>query len=855
MLNALVWNLVLTAGLATVLAASCRLPLLRRRPALRHWLWLLVVAKLVTPPLIPVPVLPALANNHDAVAMTAHGGSFAEDRPSAWDRHSLAPSPAAGDKDSAETVSDAESTAPRELTGNAQGLFLGAIVAISLVGTCVFLTVHAIHAVKLQRWLTRAAAEDSSLAGFCAGVALKLDVGRSVRSCVVDARTTPMLWGWRRPLVVMPRDLMECLSPQELRGVVAHELAHVLRGDRWANTFVFVVKALMWWNPVVWWADVELRAAQELCCDAVAIDFGNSDRRGYATTLLKALDFIQTELPAPRALAVGMGSRRTILRRFEMIGEKQIRYRLSRYAFLPLLALMIALVCIPVRARAKPVAPAASSGSAATPAEAGAKKDKPAKEKKATGGIVIAGVIAMLNKESKENKETVLGERPKGDCSLSGKVISDKTGEPIPNARMYLHYGVTHGSIFVHTAPDGTFTIKDIPVGPYSFQMSHTHGYQAAVYNPEGKPGSYPPFSLKEGEQRTGIVLRAKPACRVTGKVLDEDGQIPDGVDKLTVLAWFKNDDKKTYELEQTGVNPKDGSYVVDYLDGRPVHIMAINWQAAKEGDAYPPIYYPGVFSRNDAKLITFDKSPTVEGVNFTLRKEGGLVLEGTVRDESGKPVPEAFVVVNRRDMLFDFNTAYTDQQGHYQIQGLGEGEFCVHVDAVHRGLVRTRAPVELDKSKSKTQHDFTLVRGATISGKLVDENGKMWRIGDSFGSASVEPPQELKKDHRYSSCYSLTQFWNKHRNKQDLTRGMGGSFSLGTGSYDDADMFFPTRSTFTIEAIKPGHTRLCFLPNKEQQKVLKILCDGKDILKSGIDTKPGQEIKDVTVVIGAEKK
>ena len=62
--------------------------------------------------------------------------------------------------------------------------------------------------------------------------------------------------------------------------------------------------------------------------------------------------------------------------------------------------------------------------------------------------------------------------------------------------------------------------------------------------------------------------------------------------------------------------------------------------------------------------------------------------------------------------MLFDFITAYTDEQGHYQIQGLGDGEFLVHVDAVHRGFVRTHTPLDLDKTSKKVQCDFTLHRG-----------------------------------------------------------------------------------------------------------------------------------------------
>ncbi len=69
MLAALLWNLLLTAGLAAVLAGLCCLPPLRRRPALKHWLWLLLLAKLVTPPLVAVPLLPAVGTDGAAATV------------------------------------------------------------------------------------------------------------------------------------------------------------------------------------------------------------------------------------------------------------------------------------------------------------------------------------------------------------------------------------------------------------------------------------------------------------------------------------------------------------------------------------------------------------------------------------------------------------------------------------------------------------------------------------------------------------------------------------------------------------------------------------------------------------------
>ncbi len=401
----------------------------------------------------------------------------------------------------------------------------------------------------------------------------------TVRSCVVNVRTTPLLCAWRQPLVVMPRRLINDLSPQQLRGIVAHELAHLVRRDHWANLFVFVVKALVWWNPVAWWADRELRAAQELCCDAIAIDRSSTDRRSYAITLLTILDFIQAEPSAPYVLAVGMGSKDMILRRFQMIGEKRLSYKLPRGTFLVLLALAVPLVSIPVRGQhpaAVPATPAAAdTGAKATAPDASDKKAGTAKQEPVKAGPVagaqtvdakIKEVVEAVRKRVRvamTQTETVVGARPRGNCSISGKVVSAATGEPIVGARLYLHYNVTHGSIFINTVSDGTFLFQDIPTGPFSLQVSHTAGYQDASYDPEGKPGPFPPFSLQDREHRSGIVLKAKQAWRISGKVLDEKGEVPADVRTLTVLAWQTKEDGKKY-ANATRIGQFGGRFVHD---------------------------------------------------------------------------------------------------------------------------------------------------------------------------------------------------------------------------------------------------------------------------------------------------
>jgi hypothetical protein len=447
-------------------------------------------------------------------------------------------------------------------------------------------------------------------------------------------------------------------------------------------------------------------------------------------------------------------------------------------------------------------------------------------------------------KEVKAQTETVgpSGKRPKGNCSIGGKVISAETGKPIGHAKAYLFCLATHDAIFIDVTSDGSFEFKNIPAGSYSLRIINTSGFQDAIYNPEGK-SDYPRFSLEDGEHRSGIVFKAKPAYRISGKVLDEDGKIPENIDTLRVLAWIEKDNGQGYENEQAHLNRQDGSYFIDGLSGKPVYIMAINWRAAKEGNAHPPIYYPGTFSRNDAKLIRFDEKQECENIDIRLRRKGGLILKGTVTDDTGKPVPEAFVVVHRRDMLFDFITDYTDKKGRYRIQGLGDGEFLVHVDAAHRELVRKRTPIVIDSANRRTQLDFSLKRGVTISGKFVDEDGNDWQIGESYGHALIE-------DWRSSTgSFALSDFHNKYRPKE-VRRGSGGAFHRGQGDYGSAQMLFPARNTFVVEGMMPGKTIFNFYPKKEGCKVSEILYNGRNIKETGLETKPGQEIKDITIVI-----
>jgi bla regulator protein blaR1 len=107
----------------------------------------------------------------------------------------------------------------------------------------------------------------------------------------------PMLVGAWRPRVVVPADFDSRYTPDERALVLAHERAHVERGDALANAIAMLCLCLSWFNPLAYWAIGRFRLDQELACDAQVLASTGVARRRYAVALLK------TQLSADSATA------------------------------------------------------------------------------------------------------------------------------------------------------------------------------------------------------------------------------------------------------------------------------------------------------------------------------------------------------------------------------------------------------------------------------------------------------------------------------------------------------------------------------------------------------------------------
>jgi TonB family protein len=104
--------------------------------------------------------------------------------------------------------------------------------------------------------------------------------------CAVDG--LPATLGVFAPRIVVPADFESRYGDAQRELMLAHERAHVARGDLHANLLAAALRCLFWFNPLLPLAMRRFRHDQELACDATVVAGHPYQRRAYGDALFQA---------------------------------------------------------------------------------------------------------------------------------------------------------------------------------------------------------------------------------------------------------------------------------------------------------------------------------------------------------------------------------------------------------------------------------------------------------------------------------------------------------------------------------------------------------------------------------------
>jgi beta-lactamase regulating signal transducer with metallopeptidase domain/multidrug resistance efflux pump len=157
---------------------------------------------------------------------------------------------------------------------------------------------------------------------------------------------TPLLWCLGRPRLVLPEILIKRLGVDRWPGILAHELAHLARGDHWVVRLELLVEAAWWWNPLFWLARRKLHEQAKIACDARVVRSLPERRYAYAEALVDVCEHIaRSAIPSPSLGVGGAGAAHSLEGRLDMILRDPIPRRPSRRA--ALLAVLLAALALP----------------------------------------------------------------------------------------------------------------------------------------------------------------------------------------------------------------------------------------------------------------------------------------------------------------------------------------------------------------------------------------------------------------------------------------------------------------------------------------------------------------------------
>lgn len=320
-------NAAMATVLALVVAVVTRIV---RRPALAHALWLLVLLRLVMPPIWTLPLdldglgrsrLPdGTANVPDPVQ------AFEPD----WEEAEALPPLVA------EPIRAQPSRGADEVPRSRRDLLLS-LACLALIGTVAWFAGTTVAVRRFHRLLRFARPAPAVLQREVSELAGRLGLTDSPGLWLIPGAVSPMLWAVGRARLLFPAELLGQLDATQRATLFAHELAHYRRRDHWLRWLELLVLGLYWWHPVAWWARRELHEAEEQCCDAW-VTWALATDRAYATALVQTVTFLSHARDPLPAAASGLGHIRNMRRRLTMIMRGTTPKSLSWLGLLAVLA-------------------------------------------------------------------------------------------------------------------------------------------------------------------------------------------------------------------------------------------------------------------------------------------------------------------------------------------------------------------------------------------------------------------------------------------------------------------------------------------------------------------------------------
>jgi beta-lactamase regulating signal transducer with metallopeptidase domain len=382
-----------------------------------------------------------------------------------------------------------------------------------------------------------------------------------------DRTTLLATWGFVRPKVVIPSDA-RYWPEDRIRIVLAHELAHIRRGDWLVQLVAEVLRSVYWFNPVVWISCRRLRLESEQACDDAVLEMG-VEGGAYATELIdlaRAFKSRQMFLPAAAIARSSSLERRVRAMLNVRLNREPITRRMSIAAAILLAAVTVFVAGLGVSAQSFSTV----SGTLVDPFNRG-----------------LAGATVTLVNPQEQSKYEI-----KSDANGHYEFVGVPPGSYVLTAEQMGFATVKREGVVLTGQPfqqnvtmqvgslQETITVDDAPEGPRSIPMVRT----APNFKPAActsTAGGYirPPVKLKD--VRPVYPAGVKPGIVQLAAVIDRDGRVAN----IDVVGNDRGGETDPVLADSAATAVRQWEFSQTLLDCQPIDVrmkVLVNFVAAK---------------------------------------------------------------------------------------------------------------------------------------------------------------------------------------------------------------------------------------------------------------------------------
>jgi beta-lactamase regulating signal transducer with metallopeptidase domain/uncharacterized GH25 family protein len=530
---------------------------------------------------------------------------------------------------------------------------------------------------------------------------LRLDRAIEVlQSALVE---TPVVVGYFRPVVLLPLCVVTGLPESQLESILAHELAHIRRGDYAINLLQTVVETIFFYHPAVWWLSHQIRNERENCCDDIAMACVGS-RVEYCRALLAVEELRAT--PSGLSLAAGGGS---LWARIRRVAEGEPAPRLAGGSSI-LCVLIVSTVIFAALAWAE-----APVGDPSEPTPTSTKSD------------VATKVDANLTSPDDGNW--------KPGQVLDLRIVNARTREPLADVKLELQFsgkGINFQNIKIQTTDaEGRSQIRLPDLRPDAVRVYPTKAgfVPLRIYWDKGTNPALIPKTA---------TVPMQPGTTWGGVVQNEKGEPIPGV-KVNVHYWENPVGNPNPHLraniDEETVTGNDGRWRIDVM---PEKVVEDEPRIFLVHDDYVSDYR----QRGYLPLPVTEK-PSVEALRaqtavMTMRKGG--TITGRVVDVVGQPI-DGVRIYNEERYWFKSRkrAATTGKDGSFRITNAAFAQSGINdpppstMRAIQQQEVAltVQAPgyapelIHSDPNGAASPLEISLVPGEAVSGRVLDQEGR----------------------------------------------------------------------------------------------------------------------------------